>query len=70
MSLLFFNPLSVWRGLVLITRAEKKPKASDPKTYLLERFTPSADFQTGGTNAKETASGGHSRHLKQEIQSC
>ena len=70
-SRLFFNPLSDWRGLVLITRDETKPKAKDPKTYLLERFTPSTVFQLGEMqNRKETALGGHSRHLKQEMQSC
>lgn len=69
MSRLFFNPLSVWSGLVLITKAEKNPKARDPRTYLLERFTPSAVFQLGELNLKETAWGGHSRHLKQEMQS-
>jgi hypothetical protein len=47
MRRLFFNPLSVWRGLVLITNAEKKPNARDPKTYLLERLTPSTVLQPG-----------------------
>ncbi len=70
MSLLFLKPLSVCRGLVLITNAETKPKARDPKTYLLERLTPSVAFQRGEAKLKETARGGHSRHLKQEIQSC
>jgi hypothetical protein len=46
-----------WRGLVLITNAETKPKARDPKTYLLDRFTPSADFQIGKEKLKETAFG-------------
>ncbi len=47
MSLLFLKPLSVCKGLVLITNAETKPKARDPKTYLLERLIPSAAFQLG-----------------------
>ncbi len=47
MSLLFLKPLSVWRGLVLITNAETKPKARDPNRYLLERLIPSAAFQMG-----------------------
>jgi hypothetical protein len=70
MSLLFFNPLSVWSGFALIRSAETKPKPKDPKTYLLERFTPFADFQLGLTNLNVVTSGGHSRHLKQEMQSC
>jgi hypothetical protein len=55
MSRLFLNPLSVCRGLVLIINAEKKPKARDPRTYLLERFTPSTVFQLGKRKLKETA---------------
>jgi len=34
---LFFNVLSVWRGLVLMTRAERRPRPKEPRTYLLER---------------------------------
>jgi hypothetical protein len=64
------NPLSDWRGLALIINADTTPKARDPKTYLLERFTPFTVLLRGKPKWKETASGGHSRHLKQEMQSC
>ena len=70
MSLLFFNPLSVWSGFALTRSAETKPKPKDPKTYLLERSTPLVDFKLGVENLNVVTSGGHSRHLKQEIQSC
>ena len=70
MSLLFFNPRSVWSGFALIISAETKPKPKDPKTYLLERSTPFVDFQLGVINLNVVTSGGHSRHLKHEMQSC
>jgi hypothetical protein len=46
------------------------PNAKDPRTYLLERLTPFTVLHRGTPKRKETASGGHSRHLKQETQSC
>src|SRR5512139_57364 len=70
MSRLFFSQLSVCRGLVLMARAEKAPKARDPTTYLRERETPSAVFHRGRWKPKAVASGGQSRHWKQEMQSC
>ena len=51
-SRLFFRPLSVWRGFVLMTRAEKRPKPREPRTYLLERETDSVAFHAGPGEAE------------------
>ncbi len=53
-----------------MTRAEKKPKPRAPKIYLLERDTGFLSPEPGKVKPKETAFGGHSRHLRQEMQSC
>jgi len=54
----------------LITNAEKKPKSKEPRTYLLERETGLASDKPEKAKPKETALGGHSRHVKQVMQSC
>jgi len=57
-------------GVGLYRQGGKDPKAMDPTTYLRERFTPSAVFHRGMEKLKVVASGGQSKHLKQEMQSC
>ncbi len=53
-----------------MTRAEKNPKPSAPKTYLLEREAGALSPEDGKEKPNETAFGGHSRQVKQEMQSC